>query len=151
MNKPVHLGLSILNLSKILSYEFWYDYVKQKEKQKRLCEAKLFYMDTNNFIVYIKTDDIYKYIAEGGETRIDTSNYELECNSFDRPVPKETNKKVLGLMKDKLGGKIMTKFFGLRAKIYSYLIDDSNEDNKPKDTKEHVIKTKLNLKIIKTV
>ena len=48
MNNFVHLGFSILNLSKILMYEFWYDYVKRKEKRKRLCKAKLFYMDTNN-------------------------------------------------------------------------------------------------------
>ena len=68
MNKPVHLGLSILELSKILMYEFWYDYVKPKYGEK----AKLCYMDTNSFIVYIKTDDIYKDIAEDVETRFDT-------------------------------------------------------------------------------
>ena len=81
MNKPVHLGLSILELSKILMYEFWYDYVKPKYGEK----AKLCYMDTDSFIVYIKTDDIYKDIAEDVETRFDTSNYELECNFIDRP------------------------------------------------------------------
>ena len=54
MNKPVYWGLSILQLSKILMFEFWYDYVKQKYDKK----AKLCYMDTDSFIVYIKTDDI---------------------------------------------------------------------------------------------
>ena len=68
MNKPVYLGLSILALSKILMYEFWYDYVKLKYGEK----AKLCYMDTDSFIVYIKTDDIYKGIAEDVETRFDT-------------------------------------------------------------------------------
>ena len=68
MNKPDHLELSILELSKILMYEFWYDYVKPKYGEK----AKLCYMDTNSFIVYIKTDDIYKDIAEDVETRFDT-------------------------------------------------------------------------------
>ena len=111
MNKPVHLGLSILELSKILMYEFWYDYVKPKYGEK----VKLCYMDTDSFIVYIKTDDIYKDIAEDVETRFDTSNYEL-----DRPLPKGKNKKVIGLMKDELGGKIITKFVGLRAKTYNY-------------------------------
>ena len=72
MNKPVYLGLSMLELSKILMYEFWYDYVKPKYDGK----AKLCYMDTN--IVYIKTDDIYKDIAEDVETSIDTSNYKLD-------------------------------------------------------------------------
>ena len=76
MNKPVYLGLSILQLSKILMFEFWYDYVKRKYgKKKKLC-----YM---GFIVYIKTDDIYKDIAEDVEAKSDTANYELE-----RPLPK---------------------------------------------------------------
>ena len=65
-------------------------------------------MDTDSFIVYLKTDNIYKYIAEDVETRFDTSNYKL-----DRPLPKEKNKKVIGLLKDELGGKIMTKYVGL--------------------------------------
>ena len=84
MNKPVHLGLSILELSIILVYEFWYGYVKLKYGEK----AKLCYMDTENFIVYIKTEDVYKDIAEDVETRFYTSNYEL-----DRPLPKRRNKK----------------------------------------------------------
>ena len=112
MNKPVCLGLSILELSEILMYRFRYDYVQPKYGEK----AKLYYMDTNNFIVYAKADDIYKDIAEDVETRFDSSNYELECNSIDRPLPKEKNKKLIGLMKDDLGGKIMTKLLELRAK-----------------------------------
>ena len=74
INKPVHLGLSILELSKILMYEFLYDYVKSKYEEK----AKLCYMDTDSFIIYIKTDDIYKNIVEDVETRFDASNYELD-------------------------------------------------------------------------
>ena len=70
-------------------------------------------MDTDSFIVSIKTDDIYKDIAEDIETRFDTSNYEI-----DRPLPKGKIKKVIGLMTDELGGKIITKFVGLRAKTY---------------------------------
>ena len=73
----------------------------------------------------MKIEDIYKDIAEHVETRFDTSNYEL-----DRPWPNGKNKKVLGLMKDKLDGKIMTKFVEIRAKAYSYLIDDTSEDKK---------------------
>ena len=100
MNKPVCLGLSILGLSKILMYEFCYDYVKPKYGEK----TKLCYMDTDSFIVYIKTDDICKDIAEDVESRFDTSKYEL-----DRPLPKEKNKKVIGLIKDELSVKIMMK------------------------------------------
>ena len=87
MSKPVHLGLSILDLSEILMHEFCYDYVKPKYGEK----VNLCYMDTHSFIVYIKTDDIYKEIAEDVETKFDTSNYEL-----DRPLPKGKNKKVIG-------------------------------------------------------
>ena len=86
-------------------------------------------------ILYIKIDDIYKGIAENVERRFDTSNYELVGNSVERPLPKGKNEKVTGLMKDELGGKIMTKFVGLRSKTYSHLIDDGNEDKKANDTK----------------
>ena len=95
------------------------------------------------FIVYIKTDDIYNDVAEDVETRFDTSNYEIECNSIDRPLPTGKNKKVIGLMKDELGRKIMAKFVGLRAKIYIYLIDDDSEDKKAINTRKFVIKRKL--------
>ena len=71
MNKPVYLGLSMLKLSKILMYEVWYDYVKPKYGEK----TKLYYMDTDSFIVYIETDDIYEDIAEDVETRFKISNY----------------------------------------------------------------------------
>ena len=71
MNKPADLGLSILHLSKTAMYEFWYDYIKQKYGEK----AKLCYMGTDSFIIHVKTDDIYKDIAEDVETRFDTSNY----------------------------------------------------------------------------
>ena len=77
------------------------------------------------FIVYTKTDDIYKDIAEDVETRFDTSNYKLA-----RWLAKGKNKKVIGLKKDELGRKIMTKFVGLREKTYIYLKDDKNEDKK---------------------
>ena len=101
-------------------------------------KTKVCYMNTDSFIAYIKIDDIYKDIADNVETRVDTLNYELE-----KQLPKGKNKKVVGLMKDELDQKIMTKFVGLRAKTYSYLIDDGSEDKKPKGTKKCVIKRKL--------
>ena len=79
MNKSVYVGLSILELSKILMYEFWYDYVNPKYVEK----VKLCYMDTDSLYVYIKADDIFKDIAEDVETRFNTSNYEL-----DKPLSK---------------------------------------------------------------
>ena len=118
MNKPIYLGLSILEISKILMYEFWYDYMKPKHNDN----IKLCYMDTDSFVMNIKTI-------------FDTSNYEV-----NRPLPTGTNKKVIGLMKDELGGKIITEFVTLRPKTYSYLIDDCKEDKKAKGTKKCVIK-----------
>ena len=99
-------------------------------------KVKLCYMDTDSFIVYIKRDDIYKDFAEDVETIFDTSNYES-----DRPLPKGKNKKIIALMKDELGGKVMTKCVGLRAETYSYLTDDGSKDKKVKGTKKCVIKT----------
>ena len=97
MNKPVYLGLTVLDLSKTVMYEFWYDYLKPKYGEN----SKLCYTDTDSFIVYVKTNNIYKDIAEDVEKRFDTSNFEI-----DRPLPKGTNKKVIGLMKDELGGQM---------------------------------------------
>ena len=114
-------------------YEFWYDYVKLKYGKK----ANICFMDTDSIIAYIKTNDIYRDIPEDVETRFDTSNYEL-----DRPLPKAENKKVIGLMKDDLGGKIITKFVGLRVQTYSYLIDEGSEDKKVKSTEKGVMKRK---------
>ena len=74
MNKPVYLGLSILELNRILMHEFWYDYVKPTYREK----AKLCNMDTDSFIVHVKTNDIYKGIAEDVVTRSDTSNCALK-------------------------------------------------------------------------
>ena len=131
MNKPIYLGLSILDISEILMYEFWYDYLKPKYNDN----VKLCYMDTDSFVMNIKTNDFYKDIANDVEKRFNTSNY--ECN---RPLPIGKNKKVIGLMKDELGGKIITEFVTLRPKTYSYLTDDGKEDKKAKGTKKCVIK-----------
>ena len=136
MNKPIYLGLSILEISKLLMYEFWYDYMKPKYGNN----VKLCYMDTDSFIMNIKTEDFYKDIANDVEKRFDTSNYEV-----DRPLSTGKNKKVIGLMKDELGGKIITEFVNLRPKTYSYLTDDCKEDKKAKGTKKCVIKRMIKL------
>ena len=131
MNKPIYLGLSMLEISKTLMYEVWYDYMKPKYDNN----VKLWYMDTDSFIMDIKTNDFYKDIANDVECQFDTSNYEI-----NRPLPMEKNKKVIGLMKDELGGKTITEFVTLRPKTYSYLIDDGKGDKKAKGTKRCVIK-----------
>ena len=131
INKPIYLGLSILEISKTLVYEFWYDYNKPKYNN----DVKLCYMDMDSFIMNIKTNDFYKDIANDVENRFDTSNYEV-----NRPLPTGNNKKIIGLMKDELGGKIITEFVSLRPKTYSFLTDDGKEDKKAKGTKKCVIK-----------
>ena len=134
MNKPIYLGLSILEISNLLMYEFWYDYMKPKYGDN----IKLRYMDTDSFIMNIKTEDFYKDIANDVEKRFDRSNCEV-----NRPLPTGKNKKVIGLMKDKLGGKIITEFVTLRPKTYSYLTGDCKEDKKAKGTKKCVIKVMI--------
>ena len=98
MNKPIYLRLSILEISKTLMYEFWYYYMKPRYGDN----VKLCCMDTDSFIMHIKTEDFYKDIANDVEKRFDTSIYEV-----NRPLPSGKNKKVIGLMKDELGGNIM--------------------------------------------
>ena len=97
-------------MSKTVMHEFWYDYVKPKYGEK----ARLFYMDTHSFIVFIETRDIYADTAKGVEIRSDALNYEIK-----RP-----------LMKNDLGGKIMTEIVAVRPKTCSYLIDDKEGNKK---------------------
>ena len=134
MNKPVYLGLTILEVSKRLMYEFWYDSMKPKYGDN----VKLCYIDTDSFIKHIKKEDFNKDIADDVKKRFDTSNYEV-----NRPLPKGKNKRVIELVKDVLGGKIMTKFVVLRPKTYTYLMDDGRSDKKEKRTKNCVIKGRL--------
>ena len=134
MSKPIYLGLSILEISKIIMYEFWYDYTKKKYGDM----VKLCYMDTDSLIMNIKTEDFYKDVAQDVEERFDTSNCDV-----DRPLPKGKNKKVLGLMKDELGGGIITEFVALRPKTYSYMTDEFIEMKNAKGTKKCVIKKML--------
>ena len=112
-------------------YEYWYDDMKPKYGDK----IKLCYMDTDSFIMNVKTEDFCKDIANDVEKKYDTSNYVCE-----RPLPMGKNKKVIGLMKDELGGKIMTEFVGLKPKCYPNLLDDDKGDKKAKGTKKCVIK-----------
>ena len=111
--------------------EFWYDYMKPKYGNK----VNLCYRDMDSFIMNIKTNDFYEDFASDLENRFYASNYEV-----NRPLPTGKNKKVIGLMKDELGGKIITEFVTLRPKTYSFLTDDGKEDKKAKGTKKCAIK-----------
>ena len=112
-------------------YQSWYDYMKSKYGN----DVKLCYVDTDSFVMNIKTNDFYKDIFSDVDDKFDISNYEV-----NRPLPMGKNKKVIGLMKDELRGEIITEFITLRPKTYSYLTDDGKGDKKAKGTKKRVIK-----------
>ena len=120
MNKQVYLGQAILDLSKIVMYEFHYDYIKQKYNDDNLT---LCYMDMDFLIYSIETDDFYKDIANDIKDGFDTNGY-----NPDRPLPVGL-KKVIGLMKDELGGEIMTEFVTLRPKMLHIKWDQLNPRN----------------------
>ena len=144
MNQPVYLGQAMLDLSKIVMYEFHYDYIVPKYGLEKL---KLCYMDTDSLVYDIKTEDFYEGIANDVEARFDTSGY---SKTDFRPLPIGLNKKVIGLMKDELGGKIMTEFVALRPKLYSYRELDGSEDKKCKGIKKCVVKKTLTFEDYKT-
>ena len=107
-------------------------------------KIKLCYTDTDSLVMNIKTNDFYQDIAQDVRERFDTSNY-----SFDRPLPKGKNKKIIGLMKDELGGGIITEFLVLRPKTYSYTTDEFIELKKAKGAKKCVVKKCLSLRFIR--
>ena len=136
MTKPLYLVMPILDISKILMYKFQYDYINPKYGDN----AKLCYADTDSFIISIKTEDFFEDISNDVERWFDTSNYD---KNDKRPLPIGKNKKVPGLFKDELGGKIITEVVAIRPKTYAYLIDDGSEHKKAEGIKKCVIKRKL--------
>ena len=86
MDKPVYLGMSILDISKTFMYEYWYDYIKPKHKDKE----KLCYMGTDSFVINIFTEDFFEDIYNDVERWFDTSNYD---KNEERPLLMGINKK----------------------------------------------------------
>ena len=136
MNKPVYLWQAILDLSKIVMYKFCYDYMKPKYGNN----LTLCYVDTDSLVYYIKTKHFYEDIVGDVEERFDTSGY---SKGDVRPLSIGLSKKVIGLMKDELGGKIMTEFIALRPKLYTYIKLDGVEDKKCKGIKKCGVKKTL--------
>ena len=104
-----YIYISILHISKILMFEFWYDYISPKYGD---C-AKLCCTDTDSFIIYIKTEDFFEDISNDVEKWFDMPNYD---KNDKRPLPIGKDKKVTGLFKDELGGNIITEFVPLDQK-----------------------------------
>ena len=136
MNKPIYIGACILDLSKIPMYDFHYNFIKQKYGD----QAKLLLTDTDSLLYEIQTEDYFKDIIEHINERFDTSNYPKNHPSG---IPSGVNKKVLGMFKDEVGGKIITEFVGLRAKQYSFIIEEEEEVKKCKGIKKQVIKNNI--------
>ena len=143
MNKPVYLGMSILDLSKITMYDFHYRYIKPKYGNK----AKLLFTDTDSLFYEIETEDFYKDISEDVKDKFDTSNYP---ENHPSGIPAGLNNKVLGMFKDETGGKIIKEFVGLRAKLYSYKMDEGKENKRCKGIKKAVVKKSITHEDYKT-
>ena len=137
-NKPIYIGMSILDISKTLIFEFHYKYMIPKFKENQ----QLLFTDTDSLCYEIKNVDFYKEIKPDINSRFDTSDLDKN-NKFGFP---QVNKKVLGLMKDEFGGKIALEFVGLRSKMYCLLLENNNENiKKAKGVKKNVIKKEIKI------
>ena len=143
-DKPVYLGMCILDLSKTLMYEFHYNYIKQKYGDK----AKLLFTDTDSLMYEIQMEDFYKDISKDVIDRFDTSDYHPNHPSG---IPSRFNEKVLGMFKDEVKGKVIDEFVGLRAKLYSFKMFEGEETKNAKELKNRWLKRVLHTKIIKSV
>ena len=128
-DKPVYLGMHILELSKTLMFGFHYNYIKKKYGNK----AKLLFTDTDSLMYEIQTEDFYEDIKGDVKDRFDTSDYP---SNHPSGIPTGCNKKVLGMFKDEAGGKIIDEFVGLRPKLYSYKMLEGEESKKCKGVKK---------------
>ena len=137
LNKPIYMGMSILDYSKIHMYLFYYDVLKPKYDNK----IKLVYTDTDSYVIKVETDDLYEDFKEINDF-LDFSDYNLEHPNYD-----ETNKKVLGKFKDEMNGKIITHFIGLKPKAYCYKVyGDDKEHKKSKGVVKHKVSNQLSYK-----
>ena len=143
MNKPVYLGMCILDLSKTIMSDFHYQYIKPKYGTK----AKLLFTDTDSLMYEIQTEDFYKDISEDVKDRFDTSDYPENHLSG---IPTGINKKVLGMFKDEAAGKIIKEFVGLRAKLYSFIMENGKENKRCKGVKAQVVKNSITHEDYKT-
>ena len=128
LNKPIYVGMSVLDLSKHLMFDFYYNTLKARYGEN----VRLLYTDTDSLIVHVQTDDLYKDMALNADL-YDTSNYPA-----DHPLFSTANKKIIGKFKDELGGQLLTEFVGIRPKMYSYVGEDSGK--RAKGVKKSVLR-----------
>ena len=143
MNKPVYLGMCILDLSKTIMFDFHYNYIKPKYGNK----AKLLFTDTDSLMYEIETEDFFKDISGDVKNRFDTSDYP---ENHPSGIPTGINKKVLDMFKDEAAGKIIKEFVGLRAKLYSFKMNEGGESKKCKGVKKQVVENSISHEDYKT-
>lgn len=131
MNKPIAIGMAVLDLSKLLMYNFYYNDIKPLYREN----ATMLYTDTDSFILEINTDCVYTDMKNNIE-KYDTSDY-AKVNRFNMPL---MNKKVPGLFKDELNGDILTEFVGLRSKMYCVKSEGVEIMKKAKGVKKYILK-----------
>ena len=133
-NKPVYVGQAILDISKTCMYDFHYRYVKKKWPKAQLC-----FTDTDSLLYKIETDDLLEDISKDVAENFDTSDFPSDHPKVQDGTIKRMNKKVLGMMKDETQGKSIVDFVGLRAKCYSFILEDTGK-RKCKGITKSVIK-----------
>lgn len=134
MNKPIVIGMSVLDISKVLMYDFYYNHIRVKYGEK----VQMAYTDTDSFILELETDCFYTDMLDCLD-KYDTSDYP-ENNIYNLP---RMNKKVPGLFKDELNGNILTEFVGLRSKMYCVKCSELEKMKKAKGIKKYVLNKKI--------
>jgi len=133
LNKPIQIGVAILDLSKLHMYSFYYDVLKPRyEKDIQLC-----YTDTDSFVIHVKTDDIYQDFKEMKE-HFDMSGLDKSHKCYE-----PSHKKVLGKFSIEFEGKIVKAFCALKAKMYSFKLDDGKEKMTAKGCPKACVKKQL--------
>nr|DAC81291.1 TPA_asm: PolB [Ladona dragonfly adintovirus] len=133
MNKPIYIGQTVLDISKILMYNFYYNHLRLRYEKN----VSLLYMDTDSFILEVKTWDFYE------DMRADIELYDLSNYPRDHPCYSEMNKKIVGKMKDECGGRPITHFAGLRSKLYSFCVKEGGTEKRAKGVKKATIKNSI--------
>ena len=130
-NKPAYAGICVLELSNLLMYEFHYDYIKSKYDNK----SKLLFTDTDSLIYEIKTEDDYEDFSSN-KVMFNLNNYSTKSKYYD-----DSNKLVIGKMKDKAGSIAVQEFFGLKTKMNLFLVNDNSKHKKAKDVNRNIVAT----------
>ncbi|XP_022172343.1 uncharacterized protein LOC111035131, partial [Myzus persicae] len=137
-DKPIYIGLAVLDISKTLMYDYHYNVMKRYYGEK----ISLMYTDTDSLVYFIETDDFYEDMVNNPILldRMDTSNL-----PENHPCYIAERKKIPGLFSDETNGDLMTEFCALRSKSYSYKIgiDSSKEEIRAKGVRGHVVKNHM--------